>query len=210
MVCLVSKPHDLSATLCQPLGCRLFVSEAGACWIIQPKGFEDSWESLDCKEIQPVHPKGNQSWVFIGRTDAEAETPRLWPRHVKSWLTGKDPDAGRDWGQEENGKTEDEMVGWHYRLDGYEFWVNSGSWWWTGRPGVLRFMGSQRVRHGWATELNWTERVWQKWTQESFNRVRGQLRSLNRSWNEVNHFLFRPARDAFCSHFLSLEYYVCK
>ena len=67
---------------------------------------------LDCKEIQPVHPKGDQSWVFIGRTDAEAETPILWPPHVKICLIGKDPDAGRDWGQEEKGTTEDEMVGW--------------------------------------------------------------------------------------------------
>ena len=76
---------------------------------------------LDCKEIQQVHPKGNQSWVFIGRTDAEAETPVLWPPHVKCWLIGKDPDAGRDWGQEEKGTTEDEMAGWHHRLDGREF-----------------------------------------------------------------------------------------
>ena len=71
---------------------------------------------LDCKEIQPVHPKGSQSWIFIGRTDAEAQTPILWPPHVKSWLIGKDPDAGRDWGQEEKGTTEDEMAGWHHRL----------------------------------------------------------------------------------------------
>ena len=77
--------------------------------------------SLDCKEIQPVHPKGDQSWVFIGRTDAKAETPVLWPPHTKSWLTGKDPDAGRDWGQEEKETTEDEMAGWHHRLDGHEF-----------------------------------------------------------------------------------------
>ena len=90
------------------------------------------------------------------RTDAKAETPVLWPPHAKSWLIGKDPDAGRDWGQEEKGTT-----GW----DGWMasptlwtwVWVNSGSWWWTGRPGVLRFMGSQRVRHDWATELNWTD-----------------------------------------------------
>ena len=75
---------------------------------------------LDCKEIQPVHPKGDQSWVFIGRTDAEAETPILWPPHAKSWLIGKDPDAGRDWGQEEKGATEDEMAGWHHWLDGHE------------------------------------------------------------------------------------------
>ena len=78
---------------------------------------------LDYKEIQPVHPKGDQSWVFIGRTDAdtEAETPILWPPQVKSWLIGKDPDAGRDWGQGEKGTTEDEMAGWHHRLDEHEF-----------------------------------------------------------------------------------------
>ena len=76
---------------------------------------------LNCKEIQPVHPKVDQSWVFIGRTDAEAETLILWPPHSKSWLLGKDPDAGRDWGQEEKGTTKDEMVGRHHRLDGHEF-----------------------------------------------------------------------------------------
>ena len=84
---------------------------------------------LDCKEIQPVHPKGDQSWVFIGRTNADAETPILWPPdrkncltgNRKNCLTGKDPDAGRDWGQEEKGKTEHEMAGWHHRLDGHEF-----------------------------------------------------------------------------------------
>ena len=76
---------------------------------------------LDYKEIQPVHPKGNQSWIFIGRTDAEVETPILWPPDVKNWLIGKDPDAGKDWRQEEKGTTEDEMVGWHHRLDGHEF-----------------------------------------------------------------------------------------
>ena len=75
---------------------------------------------LDCKEIQPVHPKGNQSWISIGRTDAEAEAPILWPPDAKNWL-GKDPDAGKDWGQEEKGMTEDEMVGWHHWLDRHEF-----------------------------------------------------------------------------------------
>ena len=74
---------------------------------------------LDCKEIQPVPPKGYQSWVFTGRTDAESGTPVLWPPDAKSWLTGKDPDAGRDWGQEEKGTTEDEMAGWHQQLDGH-------------------------------------------------------------------------------------------
>ena len=76
---------------------------------------------LDCKEIQPVHPKGDQSWVFTGRTDAEAETPVLWPPDAKSGLIGKDPDAGMDWGQEEKRTTEDEIVGWHYQLNGHEF-----------------------------------------------------------------------------------------
>ena len=83
---------------------------------------EKTLESLlDCKEIQPVHPEGDQSWVFIGRTDYEAETPILWPPHVKSRLIGKDPDAGRDWGKEQKGTTEDEMAGWHHQLDGHEF-----------------------------------------------------------------------------------------
>ena len=95
--------------------------------------------------------------MFIGRTDVEAETPILWPPHAR-WLIGKDCDAGRDWGLEEKGTTEDEMAGWHHRLDGHEFGWTLGSWWWTGRPGVLQFMGSQRVGHDWATEvkLNWT------------------------------------------------------
>ena len=76
---------------------------------------------MDCKEIEPVHPEGNQSRVFIGKTDAEAETPILWPPDAKNLFIGKDPDAGRDWGQEEKGMTEDEMVGWHHQLDGHEF-----------------------------------------------------------------------------------------
>ena len=81
---------------------------------------------LDCKEIQPVHPKGDQSWVFIGRTDVEAETPILWPPDVKNWLIWNDPDAGKDWEQEEKGMTEDEMVGWHHRFNGHEFGWTSG------------------------------------------------------------------------------------
>ena len=76
---------------------------------------------LDCKEIQLVHPKGNQSWTFFGRTDTEAETPKLWPLDVKNWLIWKDPDAGKDWSQKEKGTTDDEMVGWHHQLNGHEF-----------------------------------------------------------------------------------------
>ena len=91
-------------------------------WCFWTVVLEKALESpLDCKEIQPVNPKGNQSWIFIGRTDAEAETPKLWPPNVKSWLIGKDPDAGKNWRQEEKGITEDEMVGWHHRLNRHEF-----------------------------------------------------------------------------------------
>ena len=116
---------------------------------------------LDCKEIQPVHPKGDRSWLFIGRTDVEAETPIPWPPDAKRWLIWKDPDAGRDWEQEEKGTTDHEMVGWHHRLNRHEFGWTPGSWWWTGWPGVLQLMGSQRVRHNWVTELNWIEH-WEK------------------------------------------------
>ena len=102
------------------LGCE--ESWAPKNWCFWTVVLEKTLESpLDCKEIQPVHPKGDQSWVFTGRTDAEAETPILWPPHMKSWFIRKDPDAGRDWGQEEKGMTEDEMAGWHHQLDGYEF-----------------------------------------------------------------------------------------
>ena len=119
---------------------------------------------LNCKEIQPVHPKGDQSWVFIGRTDAEAETPVLWPPHAKSWLIWKDPDAGKDWGQEEKGTTEDEMVGWHHRLDGHGFGWTLGV---GGGQGGLAGCGSRgrRVGHNWATELNWTVQLQRKQKQ---------------------------------------------
>ena len=97
-------------------------SQALKNWCFWTVMLEKTLESaLDSKEIQPVHPKGDQSWIFIGKTDAEAETPVLWPRDVKNWLIGKDPDAGEDWGQEEKGTPEDEMIGWHHRLDGHEF-----------------------------------------------------------------------------------------
>ena len=113
---------------------------------------------LDCKEIQPVHPKGNQSWIYIGRTDVEVETPILWPRDAKSWLILKDPDAGKDWRWEEKG-----MTGWDDWMASPTqwtwVWVNSRSWWWTGRPGVLWFMGLQKVRYDWVTEVNWTNRI---------------------------------------------------
>ena len=111
---------------------------------------------LNCKEIQPVHLKGDQSWVFIGRTDFEAETPILWPPDVKSWLIWKDPDAGKDWGQEDKGTTEDEMVGWHHRLNGHGFVWTPGVG--GDGQGVLACCSSWDRKESDTTEqLNWTE-----------------------------------------------------
>ena len=109
---------------------------------------------LDCKEIQPVHPKGDPSWVFNGRTDVEAETPVLWPPDAKSQLIGKDPDARKDWGQEEKGTTEDEMVGWHHRLDVHGFWWTLGV---SDGQGGLACCGSWGRKESDTTEWpNWT------------------------------------------------------
>ena len=110
---------------------------------------------LDCKEIQPVHPKGDQSWVFIGRTYAEVETPILWPPDAKNWLIGKDPDAGKDWRQEEKAMTEDEMVGWHHWFKGHEF---------EQALGVGERQGSLACCSPWGhNELDMTERL--NWTR---------------------------------------------
>ena len=129
-------------------------------WVLKNWSFwtcgvgEDSWESLDCKEIKPVNPDGNQSWILIVRTDAEAEAPILWPPDAKSWLIRKDPDARKDWKQEEQRRTEDEMVGWHHHwgMQWTWVWASSGRWWSTAKPGVLQSMRSQRLRQDWATE----------------------------------------------------------
>ena len=113
---------------------------------------------LDCKEIQPVHPKGNPSWIFIGKTEAKAETPMLWLHDAKRPLNGKDPDAGKDWRREEKGTTG--WDGWMASRTQWTWvWASSRSWWWTGRPGVLQSMESQGVGHCWVTELNWTELI---------------------------------------------------
>ena len=118
--------------------------------------------SLDCKEIQPVHPKGNQPWIFTGRTDSEAEAPTLWPPDVKSWLTGKDPDAGKDWRQKEKGVAVGEMAGRHHRLNGHEF-----GW----SPGVGDGQGGLACCDSWGRKeldmterLNWTELNWRTYS----------------------------------------------
>ena len=124
-------------------------------WCFWTGALEKTLESpLDCKEIQQAHPKGDQSWIFIGRTDVEAETPILWPPEAKSWLIWK------DWCWERlKAGGEGDNRGWDVWMASLTqwtwVWANSGSWWWTGRPGVLQSMGSQRVGHDWATELNW-------------------------------------------------------
>ena len=125
-------------------------------WCFWTVVLEKTLEStLDCQEIQPVHPKGNHSWVFVGRTDVKAETPILWPPDVKSWLIWKDPDARKDWGPEEKGMTEDEMVGWHHWRNGYGFG-------WT--LGVVKGQGGLACCDSWGCKesdpterLNWTE-----------------------------------------------------
>ena len=133
---------------------------------------------LDCKETQPVHPKGDQSWVFIGRTDVEAETPKLWPPDAKSWLIWKDPDAGKDWGQEEKGMSEDEMVGWHH-------WLNGHGFGWT--PGVGDGQGGLACCGSWLSdwiELNW----WQKpitWYRKAiFLQFKSKLKKMNKWKNQ--------------------------
>ena len=145
---------------------------------------EDLESPLDCKEIQPVHSKGDQSWVFIGRNDAKAETPILWPPDAKSWLIGKDPDAGRDQGQEEKGTTEDKMAGWYHRLNAHEFG-------WT--PGVGDGQGGLVCCDSWVCKesdttewLNWTELNWKD------------------AWIEIllycSHDYLKSIHDSYCVH----------
>ena len=126
-------------------------------WCFWTVVLEKTLESpLDCKEIQPVHPKGNQSWMFIRRTDTEAETPILWPPDAKNWFTGKNPDAGKDWRQEEKGTTEDEMVGWHHWLDGHEFEQAPGVS--DGQGSLASYSPRGRKESDTTERLNWTDR----------------------------------------------------
>ena len=143
-------------------GCERWTVKKAECWRIDAFWtvvLEKTLESpLDCKEIQPVHSEGDQPWDFFGRNDARAETPVLWPPHAKSWLIGKDSDAGRDWGQEEKGTTEDEMAGWHHGLKDMslnelrEMVMNREAW----RAVIHRFTESRTRLSHW-TELNRTE-----------------------------------------------------
>ena len=158
-ITLPTKVHLLKAMVFPVVmdGCESWTIKKAECqknrcfWTVV---LEKTLESLlGCKEIKPVHPKGNQAWIVIGRTDGEAETPILWPPDMKNSLTGKDPDAEKDWRQEEQGTTEDEMVPMASPTQWTWIWVNSRSWWWTGKPGVLQSMGWQRVGHNWVTEL---------------------------------------------------------
>ena len=148
---------------------------------------------LDCKESQPAHSEGDQPWDFFGRNDAKAETPILWPPHMKSWLIGEDSDAGRDWGQEEKGTTEDEMAGWHHWLDGREF-----EW----SPGVGNEQGGLACCNSWGhKELDTTE--WVIWPGRSPGEGNGcplQYFCLENSMN-------RKAWQAIT--YLSLFFFVC-
>ena len=138
-------------------------------WCFWTVVLEKTLESpLDCREIQPVYPKGNQSWIFIGRTDAENKTPIIWPPDAKNWLTRKDPDAGKDWGQEEKGTTEDEIVGWHHWLTGHEFE-------WT--PAVGYGQGSLACCSPWGRKERLSS--WTDWT-DSVLGAEDTLRSKNR------------------------------
>ena len=149
---------------------------------------------LNCKEIQPVHSKGDQSWVFFERTDAKAETPILWPPHAKSWLIGKDSDAGRDWGQEEKGMTEDEMAGWHHQLDGRE------SQWTLGvgdGQGGLACCNSWGHKESDTTErLNWTELI-EAWV--GFYHKKLKASSI---------FIYFPSTAILFSHFISQYFHI--
>ena len=159
-------------------------------WCFWTVMLEKTLESpLDCQEIQPVNPRGNQSWIFIGRTDTEAETPILWPSDVKNWLLGKDPDAGKDWRQEEKGTTEDEMAGWHDRLDGHEFgWILRVG---NGQGGLACCDSWGRKESDTTERLNWTELLFRLNTKRCTADCRNRERTTEgaapfRWWFDIN------------------------
>ena len=154
-------------------------------WYFWTVVLEKTLESfLDCKEIQPVHPKGDPSWVFIGRTDAKAETPVLWPLHAKSWLIGKDPDAGKDWGQEEKGTTEDEMVGWHHRLNGHDFEWTLGVG--DGQGGLACCSPWGHKESDMTEQLNWTDEKSHMGTKLSMVAYSVNKTTQRITWHEKN------------------------
>ena len=156
-ITLPTKAHLVKAMVFPVVmyGCELDYKESWVSkyWSFWTVVLDKTHESpLNCKEIKPVNLKGNQSWILTGKTVAEA--PILWSPDAKNWFNGEDPDAGKDWKQKKKGTTED---GWVASLTRWTWvWASSGSWWWTGKPGVLQSMGLQRVGHSWATELNWS------------------------------------------------------
>ena len=149
---------------------------------------------LDWKEVQIVHPKGDQSWVFLGRTDVEAKTPILWPPDAKSWLIWKDPDAGKDWGQEEKGTTEDEMGGWYHQLDGHEFGL------------TLRVDYGQECLAWWCPcgckesdrteQLNWTELNWGLCNTKHCAMYFMLLNSHKTHWDRCHYVILKWRTDA--------------
>ena len=148
---------------------------------------------LDLKKVKPVNPKGNQSWIFIGKADAEAEVPILWPLDEKNWLIGKDPDAGKDWRQEEKGTTEDEMVGWHHRLNGHEFEQASG---------IGDGQGSLACCSPWGRkESDTTE--WRNWTELNWisGKIIKQKKFLN---NEIKYHNSEKGRVLLLLHLINL------
>ena len=152
-------------------------------WCFWTVVLEKTLESpLDCKEIQPVNPKGNQPWIFIGRTDAETEAPLLWPPDVKTWFIRKDPDAGKDWGQEEKGMTEDEIVGWHHWLNGHEFEQASGDG--EGQGSLVCCNPWEcRVGHDWETEQQIISEPFSHWEMRNYEHSLGLPEA-------ATHFLF--------------------
>ena len=160
-------------------------------WCFWTVGLAKTLESpLDSKEIQPVHPQGDQFWVFTGRIDVEAETPTLWPPDVKSWLIWKDPDAGKDWGWEESGTTDDEMVGWYHRLNGHGFG-------WT--PGVADGQGGAACCSSWGCkESDTTE--WLNWAELNVSLGTPQQRDLRGKSKPANvaHISYPEKSAEFC------------
>ena len=155
-------------------------------WCFWTVVLEKTFESpLDCREIHPVHPKGDQSWVFIGKTDVVAETPKLWPPDAKSWLIWKDPDAGKDWWQEEKGTTEDEMAEWHHWLDGHGFgWAPEVG---DGQGGLACCGSLCRKESDTSERLKWTELNWKhkRYCYES-------VKSLIAGKNQLYYWIFFP------------------